>query len=145
MSPGEGLQRVPSQSCIIDGELVAADAGGFWTIAGAAGENGPGVCVVSFDLLPLDGHDLRGLLLIERKDRLQGLLAKFQVPSLVYSDHFPDGSSLLKAAERLRLEGVVSKRRDAPYRSGCCSSWVKTKCETWLAANRDRWQAFARR
>ncbi len=76
------------------------------------------MCVVAFDLLHLDGRDLRDLPLIERKERLQDLLSKSQMTSLVYADHFDDGVTLLKAGENLRLEGVVSKRRDAPYRSG---------------------------
>jgi ATP-dependent DNA ligase len=44
------------------------------------------------------------------------------------------------AADRMRLEGIVSKRRDAPYRSGC--DWIKIKCATWREANKERWRLF---
>ena len=49
---------------------------------------------------------------------------------------------LLMAADRLKLEGTVSKRQDAPYRSGKQCGWVKIKCETWRAANKERLRLF---
>jgi ATP-dependent DNA ligase len=140
----EACSDIAARSCIIDGELVPADAGGFWTMPKATGRNGAGVCVVAFDLLHLDGRDLRALPLMDRKERLKDLLARSDVPCLVYADHFPDGSSQFTAAEKLGFEGVVSKRPDAPYRSGRCSSWVKVKSVRWLAMNRERWRVFAR-
>jgi len=51
---------------------------------------------------------------------------------------------LLKAADRMRLEGIVSKRRDAPYRPGKQCDWIKVKCETRREANRERWRLFER-
>jgi bifunctional non-homologous end joining protein LigD len=45
----------------------------------------------------------------------------------------------------MRLEGVVSKRRDAPYRFGKQSEWIKVKCAKWREANRERWRLFVRR
>jgi hypothetical protein len=60
------------------------------------------------------------------------------------SDGFDDGAELLAAAERMGLEGVVSKRRDAPYRSGTRCGWVKTKTKAWREANKDRWRLFER-
>jgi bifunctional non-homologous end joining protein LigD len=139
----EACCAILARSCIIDGELVAADCD-FWSLPRAAGRNGAGVCVVAFDLLHHNGRDVRGLPLIKRKDLLQDLLIKSGVISLVYSDHYPDGSSLLRSAEKLGLEGVVSKRRDAPYRSGRCSTWLKIKSPAWIEANRERWQAFVK-
>jgi ATP-dependent DNA ligase len=47
-------------------------------------------------------------------------------------------------AERHRLEGVVSKRQDAPYRSGQCRGWRKIKTDAWREANRERWRLFER-
>ena len=58
---------------------------------------------------------------------------------------FDDGVKLLEAAERHGLEGIVSKRRDAPYRSGECRDWVKVKTAAWRAANRERWRLFEKR
>jgi hypothetical protein len=47
-------------------------------------------------------------------------------------------------ADRIRLEGIVSKRRDASYRSGKQCGWVKVKCATWRKANKERWRLFER-
>jgi ATP-dependent DNA ligase len=63
---------------------------------------------------------------------------------LHYSESFDDGLELLKAADRMKLEGIVSKCRDAPYRSGKQCDWVKVKCATWRAANKERWRLFER-
>jgi len=57
-------------------------------------------------------------------------------------ESFDDGQALLEVAERHRLEGVVSKRRDAPYRSGECRDWRKVKTQAWREANRERWRLF---
>jgi bifunctional non-homologous end joining protein LigD len=83
---------------------------------------------LAFDLLYLDGYDLRSAPLIERKRALQDLLAKS--PKLVYVEHFEmdDGEAVYRHACKLKLEGIVSKRRDSPYRSGRQESWLKLKC-----------------
>jgi len=60
------------------------------------------------------------------------------------SDGFEDGAELLAAAERMGLEGVVSKRHDSTYRSGPRCGWVKTKTNTWREVNKDRWRLFER-
>jgi bifunctional non-homologous end joining protein LigD len=60
------------------------------------------------------------------------------------SDGFDDGVELLAAAERMGLEGVVSKRRDASYRSGPKCGWVKVKTQAWREANGERWRLFER-
>jgi ATP-dependent DNA ligase len=57
---------------------------------------------------------------------------------------FDDGVKLSAAAERMGLEAVVSTRRDAPYRSGTISGWVKVKTQSWRKANRERWRLFER-
>jgi bifunctional non-homologous end joining protein LigD len=83
---------------------------------------------LAFDLLYLDGYDLRSAPLIERKRALQDLLAKS--PKLVYVEYFEmdDGEAVYRHACKLKLEGIVSKRRDSPYRSGRQESWLKLKC-----------------
>jgi ATP-dependent DNA ligase len=55
---------------------------------------------------------------------------------------FGDGQALLEVAQRHRQEGVVSKRRDAPYRSGECRDWRKVKTLAWREANKERWRLF---
>jgi ATP-dependent DNA ligase len=72
----------------------------------------------AFDLLELDGEDLRGLPLGDRKKRLTRLVGKRRV-GIVLSDHtVEDGTMLFLQACKLGLEGIVSKRLSAPYRSG---------------------------
>jgi len=82
----------------------------------------------AFDLLYLDGVDLRDRPLLERKQALKALLAEAP-KALVYVDYLEgDGQRVFEHACKLGLEGVVAKRRDAPYRSGKQESWIKLKC-----------------
>ena len=85
---------------------------------------------VVFDILHLDGRDLRPLPLIERKEMLAKLLGKLPVRSPVQfsSDVTGQGSKFFKLACRRHLEGIVSKRANAPYRSGRSGDWLKVKC-----------------
>ena len=81
-----------------------------------------------FDLLYLDGYDLRKAPLSVRKAALKKLLDAAPV-TLRYSDHFDEsGALVLRHACRLSLEGIVSKQSDAPYRSGRGKGWIKSKC-----------------
>jgi hypothetical protein len=57
---------------------------------------------------------------------------------------FEDGEQLLASADRLRLEGIVSKRKASTYRSGLSRDWLKIKTAAWRAANRERWRLFER-
>jgi bifunctional non-homologous end joining protein LigD len=84
---------------------------------------------LAFDLLYLDGHDLRAAPLVERKRALQNLLAN-RAPKIVYVEHFEmhDGEAVYRHACKLKLEGIVSKRRDSRYRSGRQETWLKLKC-----------------
>jgi bifunctional non-homologous end joining protein LigD len=84
---------------------------------------------LAFDLLYLDGHDLRGLSVIERKRALKDVLAQAP-PTLAVVEYFNagDGQAIYRHACLMGLEGIVSKRRDAPYRSGRQESWIKLKC-----------------
>ena len=99
----------------------------------------------AFDLLAHNGRDLRPQPLVKRQACLQVLLERFGCPAVLPSETFLDGQALLRAAEEHRLEGVVSKRRDAPYRSGDCRDWRKIKTAAWREANRERWRLFERR
>jgi bifunctional non-homologous end joining protein LigD len=81
----------------------------------------------AFDLLELDGEDLRDMPLGDRKKRLARLLGRRRI-GIVVSDHTTeDGALLFVHACRLGLEGIVSKRLSAPYRSGTSRDWVKIK------------------
>ena len=83
-----------------------------------------------FDLLHLDGRDLTAMPLIERKAALKRLLkASGKTGPIRFSEHFEeDGATMLEHACRMHLEGIVSKRKDAPYRSGRSENFIKSKC-----------------
>lgn len=122
--------------CILDGEIVALDQRmnpSFAALQAAlsAGKSEALVLFV-FDLL-IQGHDdLRSCALRERKSRLQALLKTVDSSTRVrYVEHFETGAdALLASACKLELEGIVSKRLDAPYVSGRSGSWTKAKCRT---------------
>jgi bifunctional non-homologous end joining protein LigD len=82
-----------------------------------------------FDLLELNGDDLRGQLLERRKAKLERLLTGRTGVRL--SEHIEgDGAIIFKHASKMGLEGIVSKRRDLPYRSGRVRSWINVKNPT---------------
>jgi len=117
---------------IIDGEACALDHNGAPDFAAlqAALSDGKSQDLVffAFDLLFANGEDLRPLPLSERKARLQKLLAK-TASQLRFVEHFTSGGdAVLQSACRMNLEGIVSKRLDAPYASGRGDNWVKSKC-----------------
>ena len=140
------LAAVPARACIIDGEVTAFDPLGlldFHALHFRTADDGD-LAVWAFDLLFHNGRDVRDLPLVERKDLLMVLIMGAGESRLRLSDGFDDGVELLAAAERMGLEGVVSKRRDSTYRSGPRCGWVKTKTNTWREANRERWRLFER-
>src|SRR5258708_38112418 len=83
---------------------------------------------MGLDLLFLDGFDLTGARLEDRKGALEALLARAAAPPIRYSDHDAGkGPAFFAAAHGLGLEGILSKRRDAPYRAGRGPTWLKIK------------------
>jgi bifunctional non-homologous end joining protein LigD len=98
--------------------------------------------VCAFDLLALNRKDLRKWSLEARQGRLQTLVSRFDNSALLHSEAFEDGEALLRVAEKHGLEGVVSKRRNAPYRSGACQRWREVKTMAGREANRERWRLF---
>jgi bifunctional non-homologous end joining protein LigD len=124
--------RLPD--CIIDGEVAAFDRSGtmsFHALQAALSEgNDSAMVFFAFDLLFEGEEDLRSLPLVERKERLQTLLARAPKGGpLQYVEHFEsNGDAVLKSSCRMQLEGIVSKALDAPYTSGRGETWVKSKC-----------------
>ncbi|OBQ85620.1 DNA ligase D [Mesorhizobium sp. WSM3873] len=123
---------LPVKSAIIDGEaVVLGDTGlpDYQALERELGNpNSPRLIFYAFDLLHLDGRDLRQQPLVERKAALETLL-KHSAPTLTYAEHLEvSGREMFDHACRMGLEGIVSKRADAPYRSGVQTSWVKVKC-----------------
>jgi len=96
----------------------------------------------AFDLLAFNDRDLRLQPLKNRQACLQALSERFACPDISLSEPFEDGLALLRVAEERGVEGVVSKRRDAPYRSGECRDWRKVKTVAWREANWERWRLF---
>jgi len=129
-------------SLIMDGEAIVAGPGGKPDFAALHADSARGrtdrLRYYAFDLLYLDGEDLRPLPLVERKQRLQQVLEGAR-NVLLFSDHFEtSGIDLYKRACELGLEGVISKLRDSPYHSGSTESWIKSKC-----VNRDNFPIIA--
>jgi bifunctional non-homologous end joining protein LigD len=93
--------------------------------------------------LELEGQDLREEPLEKRRARLKRLRASSKGKLLRFSDSFPDAGVLLAECVRLGLEGIVCKRKDAPYQSGPRSGWIKVKTEEWKDANRYRAKLFS--
>jgi bifunctional non-homologous end joining protein LigD len=121
-------------NCIIDGEVCSVRRDGITDFSQlqAAMKRGATASLVffAFDLLFLGEQDLRSLPLIERKQRLQSLLAANKDQKMIQLAEHLDvaGSDVLKAACNLKLEGIVSKRLSEPYISGRTGIWTKAKC-----------------
>jgi bifunctional non-homologous end joining protein LigD len=120
-------------NAIIDGEVVALDQHGspdFAALQAALTEQKTkNLIFYAFDLL-FDGEtDIRPQPLSARKVRLQAMLKAKQSSRIRYVEHLDTGGdAILKSACKMVLEGIVSKRLDAPYRSGRTAAWVKSKC-----------------
>jgi len=119
---------------LIDGEIVAMNQHGapdFSALQAALSDGKTNALIFfAFDLLFADGEDLRSLPLRERKARLKKLLEarKGNRRLIQYVEHFEEsGDSILEAANKLSLEGIISKKLDSPYRSGRSESWTKAK------------------
>ena len=123
------------RSIILDSELVACDDTGKPDFRELMFGGRHSVCAWCFDLLHLNGRDLRPLPLAERRDLLRNLLIEADDSTLRFSDDFPDPDKVLGAASRMGLEGIVSSGADQPYRSGPNSGWIKVKTATWREAN----------
>jgi bifunctional non-homologous end joining protein LigD len=123
-------------NCIVDGEIVALDHRGSPDFAGlqAALSDGKSDDLIffAFDLLFLNGQDLRQECLADRKQALKRLLEKTygkNQAEIRYVEHFETGGeAVLKSACRMSLEGIVSKQAGARYASGRTDSWTKAKC-----------------
>ncbi|WP_413990878.1 DNA ligase D [Labrys okinawensis] len=124
----------PLPDCLIDGEVVALDSHGIPNFAALQAalseEHSEDLIFFAFDLLFEGQEDLRALPLEERKERLHALLTDHGAdPALRFVEHFETGGdAILNSACKLSLEGIVSKRLDAPYHSGRSGDWTKAKC-----------------
>ncbi len=128
--------------CTIDAEIVGCDADGMPDFRGLMAGHSAGYCAWCFDLLVVDGRDIRRRPLEERRARLHKILSRANRDVLRFSDSFDDVEELLKAATRFGLEGIVSKKRRSPYFAGPACGWIKVKTREWREANRERYKLF---
>jgi bifunctional non-homologous end joining protein LigD len=120
--------KLRARSFTIDGEACACgpDAVAIFDAIHRRGTVSEAM-LYAFDLLELDGQDLRDLPLGDRKKRLARLLGRRRV-GIVFSEHTgEDGALIFLQACKMGLEGIVSKRLSAPYRSGPSKDWFKVK------------------
>lgn len=133
----ERFKALDLPPCLIDGEVVAygADGNPSFSALQTVLKRGHGsqkesdkLSYHAFDLLELDGKDLAGLTNIERKERLEALLATAE-PPIHFADHvIGAGEKLYRAMCDAGQEGIISKRIDARFQSTRTKSWVKVKC-----------------
>jgi len=133
--PAIAKQGSALPDALIDGEIVALDHKGnpnFSALQTAIADGKTdNLIFFAFDLLFAVGMDLRSLPLSERKQQLKQLLEarpKGKAGLIRYVEHFEgDGDAILQSASKLGLEGIVSKKLSAPYRSGRSENWTKAK------------------
>jgi bifunctional non-homologous end joining protein LigD len=131
----DSVRGLSARAALLDGEVAVVTPDGRTSFQALQnymnGSHRDALVYMLFDLLHLDGQDLTGARLADRKAALARLLGpRGEEPGVLrYSDHVVgSGAEFFAEACRLGLEGVVSKRRDAPYRSTRGADWVKTKC-----------------
>jgi bifunctional non-homologous end joining protein LigD len=138
-------RKLPCRSAILDGEVIVQDARGvsdFEALQAALRSQPAQLIFYAFDLLHLDGKDLREKPLIERCTKLKRLIE--QDPVIQFSEEFiGDAAAFFHACAAHELEGIVSKLATSRYRSGRSKTWLKTKCFTeseflLLGIDRDR-------
>lgn len=132
-SIADAIRKLNLGSAAIDGEIVVDDDSGVPSfnklVDDLKSNRQDRLRYYVFDLLYLNGSDLRGATLSDRKGLLTEILADSQTQSVSLSQHFEvDGALLFEKAGRLGLEGIVSKRRTASYKSGRNKDWLKIKC-----------------
>ena len=122
------VTALPGRSCLIDGEAIACDDNGLavFDLIGRH-RNHASAILCAFDLLEIDGEDLRRAPIEQRKLRLARLL-RSPHHGIVLNEHFAgDGAIIFKHFCKLGCEGIVSKRLGSPYRSGRTQHWIKVK------------------
>jgi bifunctional non-homologous end joining protein LigD len=127
----EAAAKLPCKAALIDGELIVQDRNGisdFDALRSAIHKARHRLLMFAFDLLHLDGEDLRTTPLLERRAALRKLVEPDCRSPIQFSEHVDcDGAAFFKAAADLGLEGIVSKRATSLYRGGRSKNWLKTK------------------
>jgi bifunctional non-homologous end joining protein LigD len=140
------VKSLPVRSCLIDGEAIVCDKSGL-AVFELIRRHGSIASAIhcAFDLLELDGRDLRRERIEKRKELLAELLAGSQV-SLVFNECFEqDGAIIYREACRLGCEGIVSKRLGSFYRAGRSRHWIEVKNPEAPAVKRKAEEDWGRR
>ena len=124
----DAVARLPTHSFLLDGEAIVTNERGLAVFDLIRHKrHGEDAVLVAFDLIELDGEDLRRMP-IEQRKRKMAKLVRGPYPGIVLNEVFEgDGDVLFAHACKLGCEGIVSKRLGSPYRSGRSSHWVKVK------------------
>ena len=141
----EALARLRSRSCIIDGEAVACDDNGVASFDLVRHHRANEIVFLyAFDLIELNGDDLRRDPLEVRKATLASIVAKAG-PGIRFNEHIEgDGATVFAHACKMGLEGIVSKRKDSAYRCGRSRDWLKMKNPACAAVTREAEEDWAR-
>ncbi len=124
------LANLDAENCVLDGEIVVFDDAGksdFGKLQTAIKTGKNNFCYVIFDLLALNGEDLRHLPLAERKEKLERLLYKSS-EYLMYSSHVENGKESFNFAKKNNLEGIIAKNKNSAYIGKRTEDWLKIKC-----------------
>jgi bifunctional non-homologous end joining protein LigD len=137
--------HLPCKSGIIDGEAILPDGDGasdFEAFQSAIHDNPHSIILYAFDLMHVDGTDLRQESLSKRRSILKELIGENEESRIQFSEEFVgEGAVLFRACAEHGLEGIISKQALAPYRSGRSKTWLKCKCfteSTFVVVGTDR-------
>jgi len=128
-------QALPGRVALLDGEIIVQSETGrsdFHAVRSAITSAPERLVFYAFDLLMVDGMDIRREPLLVRRERLRKIIGEHDPTfPIQFSDHIVgNGPAFFHQAEDLGLEGIVSKQASSRYRSGYVTSWVKTKAFT---------------
>jgi bifunctional non-homologous end joining protein LigD len=129
----QAAMDIPASSVVLDGEVVVPGQNGipdFGAVRGAINKAQHRLIYYAFDVIYLDGFDLRGAALEDRRRVLAKLIAAEPGKRILMSETISvdDGVDLMRHACEVGLEGIVAKRADAPYRAGRQETWIKVRC-----------------
>jgi ATP-dependent DNA ligase len=135
----QAVAALPVHSCLIDGEAIISDATGLAVFSLVRSyRNGPRATLFAFDLIEIDGVDLRWRPIEDRKAALKKLLGR-SPRGIAFNKHFDvEGTVVFHHACKLGCEGIVSKRLGSPYRFGRPTDWLKVKNPAAPAVGRSR-------
>ena len=132
-SVAQALQLLPARDAILDGEVVVLDGRGAADPAELQRDIDAGrtdrLTYFAFDLLYIDGFDLRAVPLIERKRLLAHVLSVLPIRRIRIAEHLDaDGPAVFQRAREMDIAGIVSRKRDSAYRGGMQDTWVDARC-----------------